>query len=109
MMLISVDDERGPQLFQVDPAGYYLGHRACAAGVKEQEAVNVLEKKIKKDTELDADKTVQMCIRALGSILAADFRSNEIEVAVVTKEDRAFRTLTEDEIEAHLTTLAEED
>jgi len=109
MMLISVDDERGPQLFQVDPAGYYLGHRACAAGVKEQEAMNVLEKKMKKDTELDEDKTIQMCIRALGSILAADFRAKEIEIGVVSKGGRAFRTLTEDEIEGHLTTLAEED
>ena len=72
----------------MDPAGYYLGHRACAAGVKSQEAMNVLEKKIKKDTELDEDKTIQMCIRALGSILAADFRAKEIEVGVVSKGSR---------------------
>lgn len=109
MILISVDDERGPQLFHVDPAGYFLGHKACAAGVKEQEAMNVLEKKLKKDTELSMDKTIQMCIRCLGSILAADFRAKEIEIGVVSKDDRAFRTLTEEEIEAHLTTLAEED
>ena len=71
--------------------------------------MNVLEKKIKKDTELDEEKTIQMCIRALGSILAADFRPTEIEVAVVTASTRAFRLLSVDEIDTHLTTLAEED
>lgn len=108
MMLISFDDERGPQLFTCDPAGYYLGHRACAAGVKEQEAMNVLEKKIKKDTSLDKDETILTCIRSLASIYAADFRSGEIEIAVVSKDERAFKTLTTEEIDAYLTTLAEQ-
>ena len=43
----AVDDEDGPQLFKVDPAGHYLGFRACAAGSKEQEANNFLEKRVK--------------------------------------------------------------
>ena len=43
----AVDDEDGPQLFKVDPAGHYLGFKACAAGSKEQEANNFLEKRVK--------------------------------------------------------------
>jgi len=39
--------EKGPQLFRSDPAGHYLGFKACAAGAKEQEANNFLEKKVK--------------------------------------------------------------
>lgn len=26
-MLIAVDEERGPQLFKVDPAGFYIGYK----------------------------------------------------------------------------------
>ena len=26
-MLIGIDEERGPQLFKVDPAGYYVGYK----------------------------------------------------------------------------------
>jgi len=32
MILGAFDDERGPQLFRVDPAGHYVGYKACAAG-----------------------------------------------------------------------------
>lgn len=28
-MLIAIDDERGPQLFKVDPAGYFVGYKVC--------------------------------------------------------------------------------
>lgn len=26
-MLVAVDEERGPSLFKVDPAGYYVGYK----------------------------------------------------------------------------------
>jgi 20S proteasome subunit alpha 1 len=50
MMIVGLDSdpERGPQVFKVDPAGYYVGFRATAAGVKQTEAVNYLEKQFKK-------------------------------------------------------------
>jgi 20S proteasome subunit alpha 1 len=40
MILIGIDVERGPQIFKLDPAGYYIGHTACAAGQKQTEANN---------------------------------------------------------------------
>lgn len=42
------DSERGPQIFKIDPAGYYVGFRATAAGAKQTEAINFLEKQFKK-------------------------------------------------------------
>lgn len=46
-LLIALDEERGPTLMKVDPAGYYVGYKAAAVGAKETEAVNFLEKKVK--------------------------------------------------------------
>ena len=46
MIVIGFDSERGPELYQVDPSGYYAGHRACSAGSKDQEVINYLEKRI---------------------------------------------------------------
>lgn len=48
MILIGVDPEFGPQCFKLDPAGYFVGFHATAAGQKQQEAMNHLEKKWKK-------------------------------------------------------------
>jgi hypothetical protein len=47
MILIGMDDETGPALFKCDPAGYFVGYKATAAGEKEQEAMNFMEKKLK--------------------------------------------------------------
>jgi 20S proteasome subunit alpha 1 len=48
MIIIGIDDEFGPQIFKLDPAGYFVGFRATSAGQKQQEAMNHLEKKWKK-------------------------------------------------------------
>jgi 20S proteasome subunit alpha 1 len=48
MILIGIDSEFGPQCFKLDPAGYFVGFHATAAGQKQQEAMNHLEKKWKK-------------------------------------------------------------
>lgn len=53
MILIGIDPEFGPQCFKLDPAGYFVGFHATAAGQKQQEAMNHLEKKWKK---LDSGK-----------------------------------------------------
>ena len=50
MISIGLDQEFGPspQCFKLDPAGYFIGFHATAAGQKQQEAMNHLEKKWKK-------------------------------------------------------------
>ncbi len=96
------------------PAGYYVGYRACAAGAKEQEALNFLQNKFKaKDgevaEELSEEDTVLTTIAALQNVLSADFKPEEIEVAVVSKRNPKFRLLSAAEIEEQLTILAERD
>ncbi|CAG8767724.1 6792_t:CDS:2, partial [Racocetra persica] len=109
MILIGYDEERGPQLFKCDPAGYYVGYKATAAGAKQQEALNHLEKKLKKDPQLNLEETVELAINTLSSVLSADFKATEIEVAIVTQDDPKFRTLSVTEIEAHLQRIVEKD
>lgn len=60
MILISYDDENGPQLYKTDPSGYYCGYRACSAGVKQTEANNFLEKKLKKNPIGTEDEAIQV-------------------------------------------------
>lgn len=64
-LLFAIDDEKGPQLYKVDPAGFFMGYKATASGEKEQNATNNLEKTLKKNISLTKDETVKTAIRAL--------------------------------------------
>ena len=59
-MFIAVDDEKGPQLYRCDPAGHFIGYKACAAGAKEQEANNTLEKKVKANETMNTQQTIEV-------------------------------------------------
>jgi 20S proteasome subunit alpha 1 len=111
LTIAGIDEELGPQLFKCDPAGYFAGYQACAAGTKEDEAMNFLEKQFKKEgqEELTEERTIQLAIHALQSVLAAEFKPSEIQVGVVTTADPKFRELSEDVIERHLTNISERD
>jgi 20S proteasome subunit alpha 1 len=107
-LFIGVDDEKGPQVYKVDCAGHYLPFFAAAAGPKEQEAMNFLEKKVEEMKEMDADQVVRTAITCLGHVLGSDFRGNEIEVAQVVGKKGNFHTLAEEEIEGHLNAIADD-
>ncbi|KAJ1444896.1 nucleophile aminohydrolase [Pelagophyceae sp. CCMP2097] len=106
-ILAAVDDEKGPQLYKIDPAGHYFPYFATAAGTKEVEAINFLEKK-EGFTEMTCDQAIQCAVGALQAVLNTDFKATEIECMVLTGSDRA-RILTEDEIDGHLTAITETD
>ena len=69
MILIGLDQEFGPQCFKLDPAGYSIRFHATAAGQKQQEAMNHLEKKWKK---LDNGKGGEDATKAGKSLSRAD-------------------------------------
>ncbi|KAF2304124.1 hypothetical protein GH714_027434 [Hevea brasiliensis] len=108
-MVLGIDEENGPQLYKCDPAGHFYGHKATSAGLKEQEAINFLEKKMKNDPALSYEETVQTAISALQSVLQEDFKATEIEVGVVRADNRVFRVLSTEEIDEHLTAISERD
>ena len=97
MVLIAYDEENGPCMYKTDPAGYYCGYRAISVGVKQTEANSYLEKKLKKKASYNEEAAIQLAITCLSTVLA------------VTKEKPEFRTLTEEQIEVHLTAIEEKD
>ncbi|KAK6513454.1 Proteasome subunit YC7alpha/Y8 (protease yscE subunit 7) [Arthrobotrys megalospora] len=121
MTLISLDDEHGPSLYKVDPAGYYTGYKATASGPKQQEAINFLEKKLKnKDAAPGSwEEVVELAITTLSTVLSQDFKATEIEIGVVGAPKQGdheqgepqtfFRKLSVDEIDKRLQSIAEKD
>jgi len=108
-MYCSMDDEKGPSLYKVDPSGHYMGHKGWAAGAKEQEAQNALEKVVKKGGTMTEANTIQEAISALQTVMGMDFKPTDIEVGVVSKTRVGFARLSEDEIDKHLSAIAEKD
>lgn len=111
MILCAIDEEAGPQLFKCDPAGMCAGYRACATGEKEQEAINYLEKKVPAQGKPFArDEAVCLAISTLQNVLSSDVTAKDIEVGLVQADgDRKFRVLSEQQIDAYLTQIAESD
>ncbi|KAJ3162289.1 Proteasome subunit YC7alpha/Y8 (protease yscE subunit 7) [Geranomyces michiganensis] len=107
MILIGYDDERGPQLYKCDPAGYFVGYHATSAGAKHQEALNHLEKKLKKKPQLSMEDTVELAITTLSTTLSLDLKAADVEIGIVTEADPRFKTLTAEEIDEHLTRIVE--
>merc|ERR1719311_2025827 len=93
MIMIGIDDEgenKLPQLFRCDPAGYYVGYKATSAGQKEQEANNFLEKRFKTDLNpsLSYDDTVQLALACLQNVLGSDLKASDIEVCASARAPR---------------------
>jgi 20S proteasome subunit alpha 1 len=111
LALFSIDDEDGPQLYTVDPAGYYVGYFAVAVGQKEIEATNYLEKKLKEKPSynLNFDDTVQVSISTLQYVLNSEIKSNEIEVAVVTTNNSKMEILSDKSVDKFLKNISEKD
>jgi len=129
MILIGIDEEEGPQVYKLDPAGYYVGFHATAAGQKQQEAMNHLEKKWKKlDNGAGAEdavaarqtlgrgEVIEMAIEAISTVYSQDFKAGEIEIGIVsTSPDEPvatrgkWRVMNEAEVEQHLLAYAEKD
>lgn len=135
MTLVGVDDEKGPMLFRIDPAGYFLGYKACASGPKEQEATNRLEKAVRDAPPTTEEATVRLALDTLQTVLGADFKPTEVEAVVVRDSSAAggsggaaaggaasasasegttlhaasAEVLSESTIEGHLTAIAEAD
>ncbi|XP_044728756.1 proteasome subunit alpha type-6-like [Chrysoperla carnea] len=109
MIMIAYDDVHGPCVYKTDPAGYYCGYRAISVGAKQTEGNSYLEKKLKKKQDLNTDEVIQLAISCLSTILSVDFKPNELEIGVVSKDHPNFKILNEQETDVHLTAIAEKD
>lgn len=99
------------KIFSVDPAGWVGGHFAFAAGKKYLEANTFLEKKFKNAAfdRLSQDEAAMIALEAVQHAIDASLKATDLEVGRVTVAKKEFERVSEEQVEAWLTTLAEAD
>ncbi len=94
-----VDDHR-VSLLTTDPSGSYRGYRATAVGRNSEKAVSVLQQEYRK--EITLDEAIALSVQALKEASENDLSADGMNIAVVTKESKKFRTLSVEEIQKYL-------
>ncbi|KAJ2312659.1 Proteasome subunit YC7alpha/Y8 (protease yscE subunit 7), partial [Coemansia sp. RSA 2702] len=61
------------------------------------------------DEPANVEDAIELAVATLSSVLSANFKAQDLEIAVVTKDSPEFRVLTTEDIDGELTRIAEKD
>lgn len=100
-MILAGLDTTGSRVFTVDPSGSYRGYKAVAVGRKSDEGNSLLEEEFREDLTLD--EAIPLAIEAVRIASEPDVTSKICKVAVVPKETRVFKRLSESEVARYFT------
>jgi proteasome alpha subunit len=99
-LLIGGVDEHRVSLIATDPSGSYRGYKATAVGRNSEKAVSVLQQEYRK--EITLDEAIALAVQALKEASEYDLSADGMNIAVVTKESKKFRTMSVEEIQKYL-------
>jgi len=102
-LLIAGYDEKGPQLYQVDPSGSYWGWKASAIGKNMVNAKTFLEKRYKDNIELE--DAIHTAILTLKEGFEGQMTEQNIEIGVISDTDKQFKILTPSTVKDYLNVL----
>ena len=82
-LLVGGIDEKGPQLFEIDPSSAFYGWKAHAIGRGAEQALDFLRKSWKEN--MNEEKGVQLALKAL-KLGEKNAKLQEVETAIITDE-----------------------
>jgi proteasome alpha subunit len=103
LIIGGIDADGEPRLFETDPSGTPYEWKALAVGADRGEVRDYLEANY--DEGIDLNEAVGLALRALGSVNDDALRPEAVGLATVGVEERAFRQLSDDEVEDYLVDL----
>eukprot|EP00897_Mesotaenium_endlicherianum_P000445 jgi/Mesen1/10400/ME000081S09798 len=98
-LLVAGFDDKGPQLYQVDPSGSYFAWKASAIGKNMVNARTFLEKRYTEDIELE--DAIHTAILTLKEGFEGQISGHNVEIGIVGSDSK-FRVLTPAEIDDYL-------
>ena len=100
-MILAGVDSTGSRVFTADPSGSYRGYHATAVGRKSDEAIKMLEEQYRSDMTLD--EATALAVDAVKLASDSELTSKNCKVAVIPEETKAFRRLSDSEVQQYLT------
>jgi proteasome alpha subunit len=100
-LLVGGIEDGEPRLFETDPSGTPYEWQALAVGADRGEIDDYLEEHY--DPEASLDEGVALALEALASVNDGELSPSGVGVATVSVETEQFESLSDDDIESHLT------
>ncbi|KAL0237688.1 hypothetical protein GEMRC1_012162 [Eukaryota sp. GEM-RC1] len=109
-LIAGCDPVEGPKIYRVDPAGHVAGFHGIAAGSKDLEAQNLLEKKIRVEEDARTQDWPKLsALEIMTNLLGEGVRAMDLEVVSASMDDPTVRCLSDTDVEHLLTVIAERD
>eukprot|EP00054_Salpingoeca_dolichothecata_P032066 m.265528 g.265528 ORF g.265528 m.265528 type:complete len:236 (-) comp29123_c0_seq1:76-783(-) len=102
LLVIGVDEDNKPALYQVDPSGTFFAWKAAAIGKNMVNAKTFLEKRYHEELELE--DAIHTAILTLKEGFEGQMTENNIEIGVANED--GFRRLETSEVQDYLASIA---
>lgn len=98
LLIAGVDDE--PVLYEAEPSGALTGYKADAIGSGKKEAEEFFEKEYKEGMSME--EGIALALKALKKTTDTKLKSENVDIAVITKKEKEMRLLSDEETDKHL-------
>ena len=88
------------KLFETDPSGALIEYKATAIGSGRSAAMDIFEEKYEDDITLEG--AISLAITAINDATDHETTSNNVEIAVIKKDDGEYVKLPQDEVQKYI-------
>jgi proteasome alpha subunit len=100
LLIVGVDPDGSPRVMTTSPSGTFWAWEGTTMGQNSDEARDKLAKELKQDMSLD--EIIKLGIKLLKETTDEPFEDENIQVGMVSSEEKVFRMLEVDEIKKYL-------
>lgn len=91
------------KLFETDPSGALIEYKATAIGAGRNQVIDVFENNYKEDMTLD--EAIELALTAINEATDHETCSDNVEIAVITKEDPSYKKISSEEVQKYIDEL----
>ena len=95
------------KLFETDPSGALIEYKATAIGSGRSAAMDIFEEQYKED--LSIDDAIALALTAINEATEHDTTSDNVEIAVIKKEDGKYVKLSKDDVTSYIENVLSEE